>query len=96
MGRQIYSVVFMEDGLERAVGDWAFFEHEDLQNLLSGFRIPDRLCRREYLINLHAEGDNLACLDLHSITYTPLARCDVRPVLPFGERIGAGLGREKV
>ena len=80
-GRQAYAVVVEQDGVAIARGDWAFFEHENLQNLLPGLNIPERLCRREYLVNLHTtEGDNPVCLDLHSIDYTPLIRCDVRPI----------------
>ena len=79
-GRQAYAVVAEQDGVAIARGDWAFFEHENLQNLLPGLHIPVRLCRREYLVNLHTdEGDNPVCLDFHSIDYTPLIRCEVRP-----------------
>ena len=83
-GRQTYAVVVEQDGLAMARGDWAFFEHAELLDLLPGLHMPQRLCRREYLVNLHTtEGDNPVCLDLHSIDYTPLVRCDVRPVPPL-------------
>ena len=80
MGRQSYAVVVEQDGVAITRGDWAFFEHAELLDLLPGLHMPERLCRREYLVNLHTtEGDNPVCLDFHSIDYTPLIRCEVRP-----------------
>ena len=77
-GQENYAVLVMEDGLERAEGDWALLEHDDLLNLLPGLRIPDRLVRREYLLRLHTgEFGNLTCLDIHSLSYAPLVRCEL-------------------
>ena len=77
-GRDEYAVLVMEDGLERAEGDWTFFEHENLQNILPGLQLPERLVRREYLLNLHTgKFVNLTCLDIHSLSYAPLVRCEL-------------------
>ena len=77
-GQENYAVAVVEDGLERAEGDWALLEHDDLLNLLPRVRIPERLVRREYLLNLHTgEFGNLACLDIHSMDYDPLMRCEM-------------------
>ena len=71
-------MVDAQDGLPIARGDWAFFEHENLQNILPRVRIPDRLVRREYLVNLHTgEFGNPVCLDIHSLNYAPLVRCEL-------------------
>ena len=77
-GRDEYAALVMEDGLERAEGDWALLEHDDLLNLLPRVRIPERLVRREYLLRLHTgEFDNLTCLDIHSMDYALLVRCEL-------------------
>lgn len=79
-GRQAYAVVVAQDGLPIARGDWAFFEHDDLQNLLPELHVPDRLRRNEYLVNLHGgEFGGPEGLDIHSLRYAPLVRCELGP-----------------
>ena len=54
-------------------GDWAHFDHAQLELLVPGIILPDHCRRAEYLINYIAERGQEA-LDLYTLTGQPLCR----------------------
>jgi hypothetical protein len=62
-----------------AAGAWAFFSQESLHAFLPGLRLPLRLRRDEYLVNVIAGADDKPeCLDLHGVRYKPICRHPLR------------------
>jgi len=76
-GRDRFANLVAHGSVANLSGDWAFFEHSQIEGLLPGIIVPTRLRRHDYLTNaIHARGE--FCLDVH-------AGLDARPLFrhPF-------------
>lgn len=76
-GRERFANLVANGSVASLSGDWACFEHSQIEELLPGIVVPTRLCRYDYLTNaIHARGE--FCLDVH-------AGLDARPLFrhPF-------------
>jgi hypothetical protein len=76
-GRERFANLVANGGVANPSGDWASFEHSQIEALLPGIVVPTRLRRHDYLTNaIHAGGE--FCLDVH-------AGLEVRPLFrhPF-------------
>lgn len=60
-GRTRFASLAAASHVPRFCGDWAYFDHADLESLLPGIVVPKRLKRYDYLTNygLHASGFSL-------------------------------------
>lgn len=78
-GHSMYRAMVAVGELAAIAGAWAFFSKERLGELLPGLRLPLRLQRDEYLVNVIAGADsNPVCLDLHGLRYRPICRHPLR------------------
>ena len=73
-GRARYSLFTANTHSAKRVGDWAHFDHSELEKLLPGILVPTRLTRHDYLTNYVAESPDPA-LDVYSVVdQSPLFR----------------------
>ena len=74
-----YAVMIPVYGIDVAGGDWGAWKHSDLDRLRPGIKIPARLCRQVYLINLISDRRGEAEeLHFYSVKYHPLFRLPLR------------------
>ena len=55
-GRARYAVLSAGGKIEEFQGDWAYFDHDQILELLPGIIVPTKLKRHQYLTNLVANG----------------------------------------
>jgi hypothetical protein len=73
-GRERFSNLVANGAMTNLAGNWASFEHGQLERLLPGVIVPTRLRRHDYLTNA-IWGDNELSLDLHAgLNAQPLFR----------------------
>ena len=64
-GRERFANLVANGAVANLSGDWASFEHSQIEALLPGIVVPTRLRRHDYLTNaIHAGGE--FCLDVHA------------------------------
>jgi hypothetical protein len=72
-------------------GDWAHFNHRQLEALLPGIVLPDHCRRRQYLSNYLTKGE--ATVDLYNVDGQPIVR---HPFLPKFNPLTFGKPRQLI
>jgi hypothetical protein len=71
-GRGRYAALVQAGEIRPHRGDWGFFTHHQLLNLLPGIVLPDHFVRHEFIINYYDGADAYFCADVYASNGSPL------------------------